>query len=84
MLARFGFKKAREVKGNNAQGPRYTRMGEMVMMDCWKVDIVVLLKRCGIWMNLSRAQKREWGLAIPVTLLVGAAILIFFRRASSR
>jgi hypothetical protein len=61
MLARFGFKKAREVKGNNAKGPKYTRVGEMVLMDCWKIDIVVLLKRCGVWMSLSVEERKLWG-----------------------
>jgi hypothetical protein len=62
MLARFGFKKAREKKGSNAKGPVYTRIGQMVLMDCWKIDLVSLLKRCGIWMIMSRAEKRAWGL----------------------
>ncbi|WP_173088693.1 DDE-type integrase/transposase/recombinase [Devosia sp. 1635] len=61
MLARFGFKKARETKGSNAKGPKYTRVGEMVLMDCWKIDLVSLLKRTGIWMHMSRPEKKAWG-----------------------
>ncbi|HEV7291343.1 MAG TPA: hypothetical protein VGN79_03400 [Devosia sp.] len=45
----------------NSEGPRYSRFGEMVYMDCWKIDIVVRLKKLGIWMKMTAAQKKEWG-----------------------
>lgn len=70
MLGRFGFKRAREMRGSNAPGPVYTRVGEMILMDCWKVDMITLLKRAGAWMHMSRAQKRAWGLRRRVCLCV--------------
>ena len=68
--ARFGFKKMRELGAMRAEGPRYTRPGEMVFMDCWKVDIVVLLKRIGIWMKLTPAQRKVWGVRRRVVMCV--------------
>lgn len=61
IAAQFGFKRAREVKGTNSRGPRPNRMGELVLMDCWMMDIVLILKRTGVWIALTRAQKRAWG-----------------------
>lgn len=68
--ARFGLKKMRELKAMRSEGPRYTRVGEMVFMDCWKVDIVVLLQRTGIWMKLTAAQRKEWGVRRRVFMCV--------------
>lgn len=70
MLGQLGLKRTKEKRGSNAEGPRYTRIGEMVTMDCWKTDIVVLLKKLGIWMRLSRRQKKEWGVRRRVWVCV--------------
>lgn len=70
MLGQFGFKRAREMTGSNAKGPVYTRVGEMILMDCWKVDMITLLKRSGLWMHMTRAQKKAWGLRRRVWLCV--------------
>ena len=56
--ARFGLKAMVEQRGLFSEGPRYTMVGEMIYLDCWKTDIVLILKDCGAWMRLSRNVRR--------------------------
>lgn len=70
MLAQFGFKRTREMRGSNANGPVYTRVGQMVLMDCWKIDLVNLLKKTGIWMHMSAEQRKFWGVRRRVWMCV--------------
>lgn len=61
IATRFGFKRMREKSGSTSKGPRFTKIGEMLYMDCHKVDVVVLLRKLGIWGALNRAERRFWG-----------------------
>lgn len=66
--ARFGEKAMDDETGSWTEGPRYTRPGEMVLLDCYKTDLVVSLKRLGLWMRinptlrrlLTKFKKRVW------------------------
>lgn len=50
--AQFGDKAMENETGSWTEGPRYTRPGEMILMDCYKTDLVVYLKRHGIWLKV--------------------------------
>jgi transposase InsO family protein len=62
VAAWFGEKKAVESRTIFTEGPRYTYPGEMVLMDCWKIDLVARLNEQGGWIFVSDTDlKEEWG-----------------------
>lgn len=61
VAARFGAKKAIESSTIYTEGPEYSYPGELVLMDCWKIDLVARLDNQGGWIFVSDPELKEWG-----------------------
>ena len=62
IAARFSPKKAVENRTIYTEGPEYTYPGEMVLMDCWKIDLVARLNEQGGWIFISDPELKLSGL----------------------
>lgn len=49
LIGRRGIKAARQQVALVGDGPRYTRVGEHVFMDCWKMQVMSIYKEAGLW-----------------------------------
>ncbi len=50
IAARFGLKEMIDKANMWGDGPDFRRVGQMVIQDCWKVDLMVLMNDVGDWM----------------------------------
>lgn len=62
IAARFGIKKATESRTIYTEGMEFSYPGELVLMDCWKIDLVARLNDQGGWAFFSDPELKEWGL----------------------
>ncbi len=61
IAAWFGIKKATEGSTIVTEGMEYSYPGELVLMDCWKIDLVARLTEQGGWIFVSDPDLKEWG-----------------------
>lgn len=61
VAARFGAKKSTESRTIFTEGPEYSYPGELVLMDCWKIDLVARLDEQGGWIFVSDDDRKQWG-----------------------
>lgn len=61
IMARFGEKEAVESRTIYTEGPEYNYPGELVLMDCWKIDLVARITDQGGWIFVSDPELKEWG-----------------------
>ena len=74
VIGRRDIKEARQKLALVGEGPKYTRVGEHVTMDCWKMQVMSLYKENGIWQLLDdRVKEIIKPLRIWVALLRDSA-----------
>lgn len=61
IAARFGLAYMEQQSIIRTKGPEYTRVGEKIIMDCWKIDQVTLVKNGEGWMLVNEELEEEWG-----------------------
>ncbi|QQR34760.1 hypothetical protein JI749_10210 [Devosia oryziradicis] len=61
IAARFGEKVAIESRTIFTEGPQYNYPGELVLMDCWKMDLVAKITDQGGWIFVRDSQIEEFG-----------------------
>lgn len=53
VAARFGIRRMKQTTVMRTKGFEYTRPGELLLMDCWKIDQVTLVKEAGGWILVN-------------------------------
>lgn len=61
IAARFGEKVALESRTIFTEGPQFNYPGELVLMDCWKMDLVARITEQGGWTFVRDSEKEEFG-----------------------
>lgn len=59
--ALFGTEVMDQTSTIRTKGPQYNRVGAMIIMDCWKVDQITLVKDGDGWILVNEELKEEWG-----------------------
>ncbi|WP_157959848.1 Mu transposase C-terminal domain-containing protein [Devosia submarina] len=57
LVGRENIAAARQKLAMVGEGPKYTRVGEHVMMDCWQMHLMSIYKECGRWSLLGPEEK---------------------------
>lgn len=57
----FGIDVMEHQRTIRSKGPEFTRIGERIIMDCWKIDQVSLVKTGDGWMLVNEDLEEEWG-----------------------
>lgn len=61
VAARFGIKEATESRTIYTEGQEYSYPGELILMDCWKIDLVTRIDNEGGWLFVRDTDRQEWG-----------------------